>query len=49
MFQQSLVTGEVPAEGLQVVDPGGLSARPPNRGRENDWLQCLSRPVLFHL
>lgn len=31
MFQQSLVTGEVPAEGLQVLDPGGLSARLPDR------------------
>ena len=23
VFQQSLVTGEVPAKGLQVLDPGG--------------------------
>lgn len=38
MFQQSLLTGEVLAEGLQVVDPGGLSACPPNRAPENGWL-----------
>lgn len=32
VFQQSLVTGEVPAKGLQVLDPGGPLCTPARQG-----------------
>lgn len=41
MFQQSLVTGEVPAEGLQVLDPGGPLCTPAQQGLR-EWLASVS-------